>query len=62
MVTEGYTGIKKVKFITQKSEGQHTVECIANDDAKSLKLSFSLHSEVVLEDSIGVRDEQVAAC
>ncbi len=62
MVTEGYTGIKKVKFITQKSEGQHTVECAADDEAKSLRLCFSLHSEVVLEDSVGVRDEQDTAC
>ena len=62
MVTEGYTGIKKVKFITQKSEGQHTVKCTADNEAKSLRLSFSLHSEVVLDDSVGVRDEQVIAC
>jgi translation initiation factor 2 alpha subunit (eIF-2alpha) len=62
MVTEGYTGIKKVKFITQKSEGRHTVECTADDGAKSLRLSFSLHSEVVLDDLVGVRDEQIIAC
>jgi len=62
MVTEGYTGIKKVKFITQKSEGQHTVECNADDGENSLKLSFSLHSEVMLDESVGVRDEQAIAC
>lgn len=62
MVTEGYTGIKKVKFITQKSEGQHTVKCTSDDEARSLKLSFSLHSEVILDDSAGVCDEQVTAC
>lgn len=62
MVTEGYTGIKKVKFITQKSEGQHTVAYTANIEAKSLMLSFSLHSEIMLEDPVGVRDEQIIAC
>jgi hypothetical protein len=53
MVTEGYTGIKKVKFITQKSEGHHTVRCETDDDKRSLKLSFSLHSETVGEDTAG---------
>lgn len=62
MVTEGYTGIKKVKFITQKSEGRHTVECAADDEANALRLSFSLHSEIMLDDSAGVRDEQIIAC
>lgn len=45
MVTEGYTGIKKIKFITRTSEGIHTVACEANDTAKELKLSFSIHAE-----------------
>jgi hypothetical protein len=50
MVTEGYTGIKKIKFITRTSEGLHTVRCYANDDKKELKLCFSLHSETAAKD------------
>lgn len=46
MVTEGYSGIKKIKFITRTSEGTHTVACEANDTAKELKLSFRIHAEV----------------
>jgi hypothetical protein len=49
MVTEGYTGIKKIKFITQKCEGSHTVRCHANDAKKELKLSFHIHAEVANE-------------
>lgn len=49
MVTEGYTGIKKVKFITRTSEGHHTVRCETNDDLFELKLIFSLHAEKVTE-------------
>lgn len=51
MVTEGYTGIKKVKFITQKSEGKHTVKSNSDDAKRSLTLSFTLHSETVGEDT-----------
>lgn len=58
MVTEGYTGIKKVKFITKKSEGHHSVSCEPDDENRSLKLSFSLHSEVVVDDAIGGRDDE----
>lgn len=50
MVTEGYSGIKKIKFITRTSEGGHTICCDANDDARMLKLSFSLHAEITTED------------
>lgn len=46
MVTEGYSGIKKIKFITRTSEGFHTVACEANDAAKELKTSFRIHAEV----------------
>ncbi|MEE4138714.1 hypothetical protein [Pseudomonas viridiflava] len=53
MVTEGYTGIKKVKFITQKSEGIHTLKCASDDGDRSLKLSFTLHSETASEDNAG---------
>lgn len=51
MVTEGYTGIKKIKFITRTSEGNHTLRCDANDDARALKLSFSVHAETSTEDA-----------
>jgi hypothetical protein len=51
MVTEGYTGIKKVKFITRNSETTHTVRCEANDERREVKLSFTLHSETATEDS-----------
>lgn len=50
MVTEGYTGIKKVKFITRTSEGVHTIRCEADDFSKALKLGFSLHSETALDE------------
>lgn len=45
MVTEGYTGIKKIKFITRAYEGQHTVRCSPNDEFNELKLGFSIHAE-----------------
>lgn len=50
MVTEGYTGIKKIKFITKTSEGFHTIGCDPNDNARELKLSFFLHAETAAED------------
>lgn len=50
MVTEGYTGIKKAKFITRTSEGYHTIRCDANDSARELKLGFSVHAEKATED------------
>jgi hypothetical protein len=50
MVTEGYTGIKKIKFITRTSEGAHTVACAATDDERQVKLSFRIHAEVANED------------
>ena len=49
MVTEGYTGIKKIKFITRTSEGNHTIRCDDNDDARELKLCFSIHAEIATE-------------
>jgi hypothetical protein len=45
MVTEGYTGIKKLKFITRMNEGAHTVRCEGNDEAKTLTLGFSMLAE-----------------
>lgn len=50
MVTEGYTGIKKVKFITKASEGAHTVRCAADDNKRALSLSFTLHMEMAVDD------------
>jgi hypothetical protein len=49
MVTEGYTGIKKIKFITRTSESIHTIRCDANDDARELKFGFSMHTEIAIE-------------
>lgn len=49
MVTEGYTGIKKVKFITRSCEGRHTVRCDTDDNARKLKLGFSIHAESASE-------------
>jgi hypothetical protein len=49
MVTEGYTGIKKVKVITRACEGTHTVRCIADDEEKELTLGFSIHVEISQE-------------
>lgn len=50
MVTEGYTGIKKIKFITRISEGAHTIRCDGTDNASELKLGFSMHMETAKED------------
>lgn len=49
MVTEGYTGIKKLKFITRTSESTHTIFCKVNDKEKQLTLGFSMHMETVQE-------------
>lgn len=50
MVTEGYTGIKKLKFITRTSESAHTIRCKVNDDERQLTLGFSMHMETVQEE------------
>jgi len=49
MITEGYTGIKKAKFITRTSEGAHTIRCDSNNGTRELKISFSIHSEKATE-------------
>lgn len=46
MVTEGYTGIKKVKVITRASEGKHTVTSAFDDEKNEITLGFSIHVEV----------------
>lgn len=50
MVTEGYTGIKKVKFITRTCESRHTVNCNFNDEKRELDLGFIMHMEKATED------------
>lgn len=45
MVNEGFTGIKKAKFITRMSEGEHTVVSRYNDEDRTLSIEFSLHAE-----------------
>lgn len=55
MVTEGYTGIKKIKFITRTNESPHTVVCAPSDSDKKLTLFFSIHAEVV-NDGAGVTE------
>lgn len=49
MVTEGYSGIKKVKFITRLNEGESTVAAgVVND---TIELRFRLKAEVVNEEN-----------
>lgn len=52
MVTEGYTGIKKIKFITRVSEGYHTMHYQVDDQSRTLTLGFSIHAEMATEDSV----------
>ncbi|MFJ5445115.1 hypothetical protein ACIKP9_02625 [Methylobacillus methanolivorans] len=55
MVTEGYTGIKKIKFITRQYETNHTLRCKSDDSKFELKLGFSIHAETANEEAmIGV--------
>lgn len=51
MVTEGYSGIKKIKFITRLSEGFSTVQCLSDEDHRKLTLCFSMHAEKATEES-----------
>lgn len=51
MVTEGYSGIKKIKFITKVSEGNHTMHFDFDDLTRLFNLSFSIHAELVTEES-----------
>ena len=54
MVTEGYSGIKKIKFITRVSEGSHTMSFDFDDSIREFNLCFSIHAELVTdENSIG---------
>ena len=49
MVTEGYSGIKKVKFITRLNEGDSTV--VSNVLGEEIELRFRLKAEVVDEET-----------
>ena len=49
MVTEGYSGIKKVKFITRLNEGDSTVSFTVSDDA--IIVRFRLKTEVADEET-----------
>jgi hypothetical protein len=51
MITEGYTGIRKVKFITRGSEGDHTVRFSFDDSCNQLSLGFSIRVECATDDS-----------
>lgn len=57
MVTEGYTGIKKIKFITRASEGKNTLKCDVDDVNRELRLMFEMHMETVPEELEVVCDE-----
>lgn len=49
MVTEGYSGIKKIKFITRTSEGRHTISCTSDDDSRTLNVCFIMRMEMATE-------------
>lgn len=49
MVTEGFSGIKKVKFITRLNEGESTVRIRVDGD--DIEIGFRLKAEVVDEES-----------
>lgn len=49
MVTEGYSGIKKIKFITQLSERKHTVKFTPDESTGKISIGFSLHAEISAE-------------
>lgn len=51
MVTEGYSGLKKVKFITRASEGKTTVDCSFDDEPRIVRPRFSLRMEIATESS-----------
>lgn len=53
MVNEGYSGIKKVKFITRINESAHTVRFFSDDTTHSISLEFSLRAENAIEQSNG---------
>lgn len=54
MITEGYTGIRKIKFITRGSEGHHTVRFSFDDSCSMLTLGFSIRVECATDDKRSV--------
>ncbi|MDG0497064.1 hypothetical protein, partial [Klebsiella variicola] len=51
MVTEGYSGIKKIKFITRANEGKQTMRFRFDNDNSQLTLGFSIHAEIATEEN-----------
>lgn len=51
MVTEGYTGIKKIKFITRTSEGSHTIRCSFDSKDAKISLGFTMRGELAAQQS-----------
>ncbi|WP_238939037.1 hypothetical protein [Mixta mediterraneensis] len=51
MVTEGYSGIKKIKFITRVSEGVQTMIFKCNKSENELTLGFTIHAELATDDN-----------
>lgn len=51
MVTEGYTGIKKIKFITRTSEGSHTIRCSFDPQEAIISLGFTMRGELAVQQS-----------
>lgn len=51
MVTEGYSGIKKIKFITLANEGKQTMKFRSDDASSQLTLGFSIHAEIATEEN-----------
>lgn len=49
MVTEGYTGIKKIKFITRTSEGYNTLRCNPIPAESRISLGFSIKGELAAQ-------------
>lgn len=49
MVTEGYTGIKKIKFITRTSEGSHTIRCSFDSQKSIISLGFTMRGELAVQ-------------
>ncbi|WP_311753282.1 hypothetical protein [Proteus columbae] len=52
MVTEGYSGIKKIKFITRANEGKQTMRFRSDDTSSQFTLGFSIHAEIATEENV----------
>lgn len=51
MVREGYSGIKKIKFITKVSEGTQTMRFKYESSDHELTLGFNIHAEIATDDN-----------